>query len=85
PLDLPTTSPDDPKVAVVALPALEAGTYTVTWHTKSVDGHPLDGSYEFEIHFRQQIITMVVAGTVFSLMALLVFLRRARPEDLEEE
>ncbi len=33
----------------VGLPALPAGTYTVTWHVVSVDTHPTEGSFTFTV------------------------------------
>lgn len=81
PLGAVEVDPADPHRLRAALPALEPGRYTVAWRTLSVDGHTLEGSYEFEVHFRAQLITLGVALIVFSLMALLVYVRRARPED----
>ncbi len=72
---------DDPRVASVALGSLTPATYTVTWRTSSVDGHHLDGAYEFTVLPREPIITMVVAAVVLSLLGLLLFVRRERPDE----
>ena len=42
-------SPDDPKVLVLALPSLSAGRYSVRYRINSVDGHVVEGSYDFTI------------------------------------
>lgn len=76
-----TLDPADPFTVRAALPPLREGRYTVTWHTESVDGHGFDGSYEFAILPWQPLVTSTIAVVVFSGMALLVFLRRAGPED----
>jgi periplasmic copper chaperone A len=39
----------DGKQLGVALAALPAGTYTVTWHATSVDTHKTDGTYQFSV------------------------------------
>jgi periplasmic copper chaperone A len=39
----------DGKQLGVALAALPAGTYTVTWHVTSVDTHKTDGHYQFTV------------------------------------
>jgi copper resistance protein C len=76
-------NPADPFTLQVALGDLSAGGYTVNWHSVSVDGHSLDGAYEFTILPREPLVTMVVAGVVLTGMGLLVFFRRARPDDLD--
>lgn len=39
--------PDDPKRLSLALPALEAGTYTVRFRVLSIDGHTVEASFPF--------------------------------------
>jgi methionine-rich copper-binding protein CopC len=34
---------------VVALPKLQAGTYTVVWHVTSVDTHKTEGRFQFSV------------------------------------
>ncbi len=76
--------PADPYVAVATLPNVESGLYTVAWKTKSVDGHTLEGSYEFNVSPREPVVTLAVATVVLTFMGLLVFTRRAGPGDLAE-
>jgi len=73
--------PNDAYSLVVPLTALPAGTYTVNWTTQSVDGHPLQGAYEFTIFAREAIFTMIMAGSVFLLIGGFAYSRRARPEE----
>jgi copper transport protein len=40
---------NDPSVVVAALPPIAAGVYVVVWRVVSADGHPLKGSYSFEV------------------------------------
>ena len=75
--------PDDPYTIFVRLGPLSNGTYTVNWETKSVDGHSLQGSYEFTLFSREAIITRIVAAIVLLAFGTVVYRRRARPEDLE--
>jgi hypothetical protein len=76
--------PTDPYVVVATLPNVESGLYTVAWRTKSVDGHTLEGSYEFNVSPREPVVTLAVATVVLTFMGLLVFTRRAGPGDLAE-
>lgn len=39
----------DPSVVVANLPPISAGVYVVVWRVVSTDGHPLRGSYSFEV------------------------------------
>jgi methionine-rich copper-binding protein CopC len=39
----------DHRQFVLSLPVLTAGRYKVTWHVVSVDSHPTEGSFTFEI------------------------------------
>ncbi len=39
----------DPSVVTAGLPPLAAGVYVVVWRVVSADGHPLRGSYSFEV------------------------------------
>jgi copper resistance protein C len=71
-------SAEDPFVAVVSLPELEPGTYSVNWRSASADGHSVEGSYEFTILPRQPVVTLLVTALVLPLIGLLVFLRRDR-------
>src|SRR5438067_2104485 len=41
--------PADPKAFVLPLPRLAPGRYKVHWHVVSVDTHPTEGDYNFEI------------------------------------
>jgi hypothetical protein len=43
----PRTEQGNNRRLVVELPALDSGTYTVTWHATSVDTHKTEGSYRF--------------------------------------
>ena len=38
-----------PNILIVALPALGGGTYQVEWRTASADGHPVTGTFEFQV------------------------------------
>lgn len=73
--------PEDPYTMLVVLPALPAATYTVNWETSSVDGHGLKGSYDFTLFSREPIVTRIVAVIVLLAMGILVYSRRAKPED----
>ncbi len=73
--------PDDPYTMFVELDALSNGTYTVNWQTKSVDGHSLQGSYEFTLLSRQAITTKVVAAIV--LLACVGGLAYVRFKDIK--
>jgi copper transport protein len=73
----------DATVVYASLPEIASGLYTVLWSTVSVDGHILEGSYEFNVSPREPLVTLVVAATVLTGMGVLVFTRRAGPEDLE--
>jgi hypothetical protein len=42
-------SADERKLLVADLGELSEGSYTVQWRVASVDGHPVDGSYEFGV------------------------------------
>ena len=75
--------PNDAYTLVVPLKPLPAGTYTVNWTTASVDGHPLQGSYEFTIFGREAIFTMLTAGTVFLCMGAFAYSRREREREGE--
>ncbi len=75
--------PNDSYSLIVPLNALPAGTYTVNWTTASVDGHPLQGSYEFTIFGREAPFTMITAITVFLCMGAFAYSRRAREEEGE--
>lgn len=49
-LDNAGTDPEDPEVVVVDLEEdLPEGSYTVDWRVTSVDGHPIGGTYAFEV------------------------------------
>ena len=41
--------PDQPAALQVALKPLPRGTYTVNWHVISVDTHPTQGSFTFQV------------------------------------
>jgi hypothetical protein len=41
--------PGQPAVLQVGLKPLPAGTYTVNWHVISVDTHPTEGSFTFQV------------------------------------
>lgn len=73
--------PNDRYTLVVPLNALPAGTYTVNWTTASVDGHPLQGSYEFTIFGREGPFTMMTAITIFLCMGAFAYSRRDREEE----
>src|SRR5215469_153834 len=40
---------DNPAELQIGLKALPAGTYTVSWHVVSVDTHPTEGTFTFEV------------------------------------
>lgn len=40
---------DDATILAAALPALDDGLYAVIWRATSADGHPIDGSFSFQI------------------------------------
>ena len=40
---------DSDSVVTTALPALDDGTYVVDWHVVSVDSHPIDGAFTFNV------------------------------------
>ena len=42
-------APGDPTTFTLAVPSLPAGTYVVHWVNVSVDGHRLQGSYQFTV------------------------------------
>ena len=44
-----TVDPSDNMQLVLAVPRLAPGRYRVTWHVVSVDTHPTEGTFEFEI------------------------------------
>lgn len=44
-----TVDPDDPEVLLAPLRDLEKGTYTVNYRVTSLDGHVVDGTYEFTV------------------------------------
>jgi len=44
-----TPVPSDPATITLSLPTLNAGTYVVHWVNVSVDGHRLQGSYNFTV------------------------------------
>lgn len=68
---------EDPTTMFVTLPELDTGTYTVNWVTASIDGHTIQGSYDFTLLPREAVYTLIIAVVVFSLMGLLVWRRRA--------
>lgn len=41
--------PADPKTMTLAVPKLAAGTYVVHWVSVAIDGHRLEGSYNFTV------------------------------------
>lgn len=65
-------------VDILADPFLGVGTYTVNWKTASVDGHTIQGSYDFTLLPREALITAVVAPVVLILMGAFVWYKRAR-------
>ena len=75
--------PNDAYTMFIPLSPLSHGTYTVNWTTQSVDGHPLQGSYEFTIFAREAIFTMLTAISVFLCMGAFAYSRRAREEEAE--
>ena len=44
-----TVDPNNNMQLVLAVPRLGPGRYKVTWHVVSVDTHPTEGSFEFEV------------------------------------
>jgi len=42
-------APDDPKLLVIKLPALDAGAYEVRYRVLSVDGHIIESKFNFTI------------------------------------
>lgn len=40
---------DNPRLLVAPLTRLEPGTYSVSWHVVSVDGHTTEGDYRFHV------------------------------------
>lgn len=42
-------SPDDRRLLVVDLDELREGSHTVEWRVTSADGHPVSGTYEFDV------------------------------------
>lgn len=44
-----TVDPSDNMQLVLTVPRLAPGRYRVTWHVVSVDTHPTEGTFEFEI------------------------------------
>ena len=40
---------DSDSVVTTALPAVDDGTYVVDWHVVSVDSHPIDGAFTFNV------------------------------------
>ena len=44
-----TVDPSNNTQLVVGVPRLGPGRYRVKWHVVSVDTHPTDGSFEFEV------------------------------------
>jgi methionine-rich copper-binding protein CopC len=80
------TSAVDGTVLRASLAAgLDAGLYTVQWRAVSVDGHPVEGSYQFAVRppfgagLGPPIVfgTGLIAGTVL-LVGLIVYARRRR-------
>ncbi|MBO0736685.1 MAG: copper resistance protein CopC [Alphaproteobacteria bacterium] len=43
------TPPGQPAELQIGLRSLPAGNYTVTWHVVSVDTHPTDGTFTFQV------------------------------------
>lgn len=70
--------PSDDTTLFVSVPMLRSGTYTVNWKTASVDGHTIQGSYDFTLLPREAVITGVVAPVVLVLMGVFVWYKRAR-------
>jgi methionine-rich copper-binding protein CopC len=70
--------PNDPTTLFASIPFLPSGTYTVNWKTASVDGHTIQGSYDFTLLPREAVITSVVAPIVLVLMGAFVWYKRAR-------
>ena len=44
-----TVDPSNNMQLVLAVPRLGPGRYRVTWHVVSVDTHPTEGTFEFEV------------------------------------
>lgn len=70
--------PNDATTMFASIPFLSSGTYTVNWKTASVDGHTIQGSYDFTLLPREAVITSIVAPVVLVLMGAFVWYRRAR-------
>jgi len=70
--------PNDKTTLFVTVPFMASGTYTVNWKTASVDGHSIQGSYDFTLLPREAVITSVVAPVVLVLMGAFVWYKRAR-------
>lgn len=45
----PESVADDPKSAVLSLPQLDSGRYTVKYRVMSVDGHVIESSFDFSV------------------------------------
>ncbi|MDQ4074860.1 MAG: copper resistance protein CopC [Chloroflexota bacterium] len=73
--------PDNPREMFIPLRDLSPATYTVNWRTMSVDGHALEGAYDFTVLPREPLVTMIIAAIILPLFGILVYTRRARPED----
>ncbi len=70
--------PNDKTILFVTLPQLPTATYTVNWVTSSVDGHTIQGSYDFTLLPREPVITTVIAVVGFTLFGAFVLFKRAR-------
>jgi methionine-rich copper-binding protein CopC len=68
----------DKTTLFVSVPFMHSGTYTVNWKTASVDGHTIQGSYDYTLLPREAVITSVVAPVVLVLMGAFVWYKRAR-------
>ena len=79
PLGTLQQDPNDKTTLVVPIPEqMLSGTYTVDWQTLSVDGHNIQGAYDFTLFPRESLITAVVAPIVLVVFGLFVWSRRAR-------
>jgi copper transport protein len=47
---------ESPEQVVVSLPELATGSYVVTWHAVSADGHPVKGAFVFQIGDTGQVV-----------------------------
>lgn len=65
-------------VDILADPFLGIGTYTVNWKTASVDGHTIQGSYDFTLLPREALITLGVAAVVLVSMGIFIWFKRDR-------